>query len=554
MKKTNKLFAAFLMVALATSGCSLLPNKPQSHNKSSKEESSQIVQDDFDAKTHEIYELYRANGGTLTYEEWLESIKGEKGDQGIQGEKGDKGDKGDQGDQGVAGPSGVDGQTPYIGNNGNWWIANQDTGVCAGGQNGVSIVSTVINSEGELIITFSDGTSQNAGRLTYTEHIHEYESNVVNPTCTVDGYITFTCKTCGHIETVVNKAQGHVFEAWRESIPATCYSNGLKVRYCSMCGERQQETIPMHDHTVSSACIHNTATHWNYCEECGVVLNEHSHTYVDGVCSVCGYVLRDASSESGMIYSLNSDGESYTLADFGSCELTDIEIPALYNGKPVTAIGNGAFSGTSITSITMTDNITSIGGNCFKSCSELISVALSKNITRIESFTFYYCQKLTNINIPNGVTYIGERAFSSCSSLTTLILPNSVTSIGYSSVSFCNSLQKVVLSSNLSTFSAEAFYYCPKLVDLTIPEGCQNIGSWGFRDCSKLESVYIPSSIKSIGYSAFYGTSLTSAVFADPTNWRVESDPIAKEILQDDAVAARKLSNSESNWYHGNNN
>ena len=47
------------------------------------------------------YQIYLANGGTLSETEWLKSLKGEKGDQGnqgpqgIQGEKGDKGEKGD---------------------------------------------------------------------------------------------------------------------------------------------------------------------------------------------------------------------------------------------------------------------------------------------------------------------------------------------------------------------------------------------------------------------------------------------------------------------------
>ena len=297
MKKMPKLFVGLLLLSLATSGCSLLPSarRPESRDKTKEQENQVVEEDDFETRTREIYNLYVANGGTLTYEEWLEPIKGEqgpkgdKGDKGDQGEKGDKGDQGEQGEQGQTGRDGNDGLTPYIGQNGNWWIGDNDTGVTAGGQNGqpgVSIVSTVINSEGELVITFSDGTVQNVGKLTFTEHVHEYESNVVNATCTTDGYVTFRCKTCGHIETVINKATGHVYEAWRESIPATCYSDGVKVRYCSLCGDRQQETIPMHEHIVSETCIRNSAAHWHYCTECGVILEEQNHIFVDNTCSI----------------------------------------------------------------------------------------------------------------------------------------------------------------------------------------------------------------------------------------------------------------------------
>lgn len=52
------------------------------------------------------YEIYLNNGGTLSEEEWLVSLKGEKGEQGPQGEKGEKGEQGPQGIQGPVGPQG----------------------------------------------------------------------------------------------------------------------------------------------------------------------------------------------------------------------------------------------------------------------------------------------------------------------------------------------------------------------------------------------------------------------------------------------------------------
>ena len=70
-----------------------------------------------------VYNAYKANAEAkdetpLSYEEWLKSIKGEKGD---------KGDKGDDGKDGV---------TPHIGDNGNWFIGNTDTGIKAQGPKG----------------------------------------------------------------------------------------------------------------------------------------------------------------------------------------------------------------------------------------------------------------------------------------------------------------------------------------------------------------------------------------------------------------------------------
>ena len=57
--------------------------------------------------------------------------KGDKGDTGDRGPKGDKGDTGPQGPEGSVGPKGEPGYTPYIGDNGNWFINGQDLGVAA---------------------------------------------------------------------------------------------------------------------------------------------------------------------------------------------------------------------------------------------------------------------------------------------------------------------------------------------------------------------------------------------------------------------------------------
>lgn len=133
--------------------------------------------------------------------------------------------QGQQGNPGQDGQPGADGLTPYIGENGNWWIGSQDTGIHAQGEQGrdgssvltangvpedslgkngdsyinldnwdyyvkendswnlrgnikgsegqaaVSIISTIIDEKGDLIITFSNGDSVNAGHV---KDVNEY--------------------------------------------------------------------------------------------------------------------------------------------------------------------------------------------------------------------------------------------------------------------------------------------------------------------------------------------------------------------------------------------
>lgn len=155
----------------------------------------------------------------------LQGIKGDKGDKGDPGEDGDTpyigdngnwwiggvdtgikaegsdgadgsdGSDGKDGQDGKDGEDGKDGLTPYIGSNGNWWIGTTDTGIKAAGVNGadgkdgkdgingkdgangkngangkdgadgVGIADIKLGENGELIVTLTDGTEKNLGKV-----------------------------------------------------------------------------------------------------------------------------------------------------------------------------------------------------------------------------------------------------------------------------------------------------------------------------------------------------------------------------------------------------
>lgn len=62
--------------------------------------------------------------------------KPSRGEQGAKGGKGDAGADGKNGIDGVNGKDGADGITPHIGDNGNWFIGNDDTGKPSQGEQG----------------------------------------------------------------------------------------------------------------------------------------------------------------------------------------------------------------------------------------------------------------------------------------------------------------------------------------------------------------------------------------------------------------------------------
>lgn len=92
-------------------------------------------------------------------------------------------------------------------------------------------------------------------------------------------------------------------------------------------------------------------------------------------------------------------------------ELVSVSIP-----NTVVTIGEGAFSISSLPSITIPNSVTSIGKGAFEGCDELTSVTISSNVTIIDSYVFAGCG-FTSIIIPDGVTTVGSFAFSGCSAL-----------------------------------------------------------------------------------------------------------------------------------------
>ena len=98
-------------------------------------------------------------------------------------------------------------------------------------------------------------------------------------------------------------------------------------------------------------------------------------------------------------------------------------IPATLKSVTITG-GNilyGAFYGCKgLTSITLGNGVTSIGGSAFNGCTDLTSITIPDSVTSISGYAFYKCSGLTSITIPDSVTIIGNLAFWQCSNLTSI--------------------------------------------------------------------------------------------------------------------------------------
>lgn len=174
----------------------------------------------------------------------------------------------------------------------------------------------------------------------------------VAATCTKDGVSRRICSICGAVEEKSVPATGHNFGAWTVTKAATCTESGISTRKCSVCGTEETMIVPSLGHsmtaTAGKAATCTEAGHsayWScsrcgkffsdaagkteiakdswviaalghdvgtraavaatcyasgheadtYCKRCGIVITAGAtipatgkHTYVNGVCTVCG--------------------------------------------------------------------------------------------------------------------------------------------------------------------------------------------------------------------------------------------------------------------------
>jgi len=152
-----------------------------------------------------------------------------------------------------------------------------------------------------------------------------------------------------------------------------------------------------------------------------------------------------------------SNGEititNYRTGMYPECNSTEIVISEVIGGNPVTSIGQYAFAGRQLTSVTLPNSVTSIENSAFTS-NQLSSVRLGTGVISIGNSAFDNSQ-LTSVTIPNSVTNIGQRAFAG-NQLTSVTIPDSVTSIG-SSAFTDNQLTLVTLGTGVTSIGMQAF-------------------------------------------------------------------------------------------------
>ena len=113
----------------------------------------------------------------------------------------------------------------------------------------------------------------------YTQALgHTYEAAVTEPTCTEEGYTTYTCSVCGdeYIDDYT-QALGHTYEA--AVTEPTCTQDGYITYTCSVCGDSYiEEGDPATGHSYGNLISWNWFEDGSSCTAVFVCANDESHT------------------------------------------------------------------------------------------------------------------------------------------------------------------------------------------------------------------------------------------------------------------------------------
>lgn len=129
-----------------------------------------------------------------------------------------------------------------------------------------------------------------------------------------------------------------------------------------------------------------------------------------------------------LAHSLASDDTKMFMTKTEAAAITSLPVTLFRGNTDIESFDEFKYW-TGLTTITAGSSSSALGA--FGNCTSLESIILPSNITTIGAYAFYNCTGLTTFTIPSSITSIGAYAFYGCYGFTgELVVPNSVTSLG----------------------------------------------------------------------------------------------------------------------------
>ena len=258
----------------------------------------------------------------------------------------------------------------------------------------------------------------------------------------------------------------------------------------------------------------------------------------------------------GIVIDGDKVGNTITFSGLDSDTLGDGTLAVDLKGASIViisgigAIGNNVFSGTSVTSITIPQSVTSIANSAFISTNNLTEINVDEtnnNYSSIDGVLFDKTQTIlrqysqgnsrTSYTIPSSVTSINNYAFYKAINLTSITITPSVTSIGVNT--FFNTTRLTSINVDLGNIKYSSIdgvlFNTDKTTLVKYPEGksaplyeipanVSTIDNYAFQYATSLTSITIPSSVISIGDYVFQSATSLTSIYVDLGNINYSSD------------------------------
>ncbi|MDD3947634.1 MAG: leucine-rich repeat domain-containing protein [Clostridia bacterium] len=332
---------------------------------------------------------------------------------------------------------GEDGITPHIGDNGNWFIGDTDTGIKAEGEDGVNGLSAyeIYKQQYPDYNGTEEEWLQTLSVIQNPQHLAYYPNN--------DG-------------TEYGVAGGNSVYLKEIVIPSTYMGKPVtKLISRAFMGYYNLENITIPD-TIThieneafvSSGIKNIAISSNV-TEIGVSAFKNCtnlQTITFGEDIQLDIIEEEAFSNCIALESLIIP-KSVTAINSNAFSAIECDIE-FEEGSLLTTIQTYAFSNYLGENLILPNSVTTIETYAFNYCSNLKSITLPSNINTISNNLCYYCVSLETINLPDAITSIKNYAFYHCESMQSITIPSNVTSIGNGAFDYCSSLANITVLRN----------------------------------------------------------------------------------------------------------
>lgn len=171
------------------------------------------------------------------------------------------------------------------------------------------------------------------------------------------------------------------------------------------------------------------------------------------------YAAPDASGSCGANVTYSFNGATGAMTITGTGPMTDY---ASISNVPWNSYRDD------ITSVTITDGVTTVGSNSFGYHENLVTVTIGNDVETIGEYAFGDCYKFTTLNLGNSVRHIGNRAFMWAQVLTGFTLPSTLETIGDRAFLQNKVITSLTIPSNVTSIGLSAFYYCAALTSITV--------------------------------------------------------------------------------------